>query len=130
MHTIENSIIVKSSLIEGMGIFTNVDIKPGQTIMLIKGEVISGDECERREEEGNVYIFWNGDNYIDVEKTSVIKYINHHCEPNCDVVDNDDESLLLVSSRLIKYGEELTIDYGYDEIYDYCRCSFCTTMVA
>ncbi len=130
MNSIEKAIIVKPSLIEGMGIYTTVDIKPWQPVMLINGEVISGDECEIREENGNVYIFWNGDTYIDVEKTKVIKYINHHCEPNCDVLDNDEESLLLVSNRLIHSGEELTIDYGYDEIYDFCNCSFCSIKVA
>lgn len=121
-----NRIIVRDSNIHGMGIFTTSDIPKNSLIMIISGEVISGDECERREEEeNNVYIFWNGDNYIDTSKTDKIKYINHKCDFNCDVIERDEESLYLTAYRDIKKGEELTIDYGYDEIYEYCNCTLC-----
>lgn len=121
-----NSIIVKDSNIHGMGIFTNSDIPKNSLIMVISGEVISGDECERREEEeDNVYIFWNGDYYIDTSNTNKIKYINHKCDFNCDVIDRDNDTLSLIAYRNIKAGEELTIDYGYDEIYEYCNCALC-----
>lgn len=94
--------------------------------MWIKGEVIDGDECLRREnEEDNVYIFWNGDTYIDTANTKKIKYINHNCNPNCEVEDGDKKRLKLFAARKIKKGEELTIDYGYEEIYDGCKCSSC-----
>ena len=122
----EKFVFVKDSNIHGKGIFTTVDISEGRRIMAIEGEVISGEECERREnEEDNVYIFWNGDTYIDTAMTDKIKYINHECDCNCDVLDRDDNSLWLVAYRDIKAGEELTIDYGYDEIYEYCKCSLC-----
>jgi hypothetical protein len=121
-----NRIIVRDSNIHGMGIFTTSDIPKNSLIMIISGEVISGDECERREEEeNNVYIFWNGDNYIDTSNTDKIKYINHKCDFNCDVIERDEESLYLTAYRDIKKGEELTIDYGYDEIYEYCNCTLC-----
>ena len=121
-----NSIIVKDSNIHGMGIFTNSDIPKNSLIMVISGEVISGDECERREEEeDNVYIFWNGDYYIDTSNTNKIKYINLKCDFNCDVIDRDNDTLSLIAYRNIKAGEELTIDYGYDEIYEYCNCALC-----
>jgi uncharacterized protein len=122
----EKTIYTKESEIHGMGIFASADISEGTKIMVISGEVISGDECERREEEeNNVYIFWNGDTYIDTAMTDKIKYINHSCDYNCGVEDRDDNSLWLVAARDIKSGEELTIDYGYDEIYEYCKCSIC-----
>ncbi len=122
----EDKVIVKPSGIHGDGIFSTVDILEGVSIMVIRGEVISEAECERREnEDNNVYIFWNGDNYIDVANTDKIKYINHNCDANCHVEDRDEESLWLVASRNVAAGEELTIDYGYDEIYDTCSCGFC-----
>ena len=122
---LETFIEVKESGIHGRGLFTTIDISVGTKILIIAGEVITGDECERREELGNVYIFWNGDNYIDVENTRKIKYINHNCEYNCEVEDKDDYSLYLTAATDIPAGEELTIDYGYDEIYEYCNCRLC-----
>ncbi|NUN08087.1 MAG: SET domain-containing protein [Ignavibacteriaceae bacterium] len=122
----ESNVIVAPSGIHGDGIFTAVDIPEGAKVMVISGEVIDSDECERREnEENNVYIFWNGDNYIDVSMTGKIKYINHNCDANCHVEDRNESSLWLVASRDIKSGEELTIDYGYDEIYESCSCGGC-----
>ncbi|HSL89591.1 MAG TPA: SET domain-containing protein [Ignavibacteriaceae bacterium] len=131
MHTvdenIENYILVKTSQLHGNGIFTSIYIPAHTRILKISGEVITGNECERREEEeNNVYIFWNGDDcYIDTALTDKIKYINHRCDYNCDVVEGEDNSLYLISSRDIQPGEELTIDYGYDEIYNYCSCVSC-----
>ena len=96
--------------------------------MIISGELISEDECIRREnEEQNVYIFWNGDSYIDTAMTDIIKYINHDCSPNCYVADHSPESLQLMAMRDINEGEELTIDYGYEEIYDHCTCGTCSS---
>ncbi len=117
---------VKYSPIHGFGIFSAREFKEGEKILVIKGEVISEDECVRREdEENNVYIFWNDVNYIDVSETEKIKYVNHSCDPNCDVLQRDEESLYLTAWRDIAAGEELTIDYGYPEIYEECRCSEC-----
>jgi SET domain-containing protein len=121
----EEFLEAKESDIHGKGMFTTVDIPEGEIIMMISGEVISGDECERREELGNVYIFWNGDTYIDVENTDKIKYINHKCDCNCEVGDRDESSLYLIAARNISAGEELTIDYGYEEIYEMCKCRLC-----
>lgn len=124
----EKFVIVKDSPIHGKGIFTSTKIPANELVIVIKGEVIDGYECERREEEeNNVYIFWNGDYYIDTANTEKIKYINHDCEPNCMVLDRDDETLSLVSVRDLEPGEEITMDYGYDEIYENCTCRTCTS---
>lgn len=121
-------VVVKQSAIHGSGIFTAVDIPKDSIIMIIEGEVIDGNECERREEEeDNVYIFWKDDeNYIDTAQTDKIKYINHNCDYNCEVEEDDNGNLLLIADRNIKAGEELTIDYGYEDIYDECGCNDCT----
>ncbi|MCJ7553414.1 MAG: SET domain-containing protein [Ignavibacteriaceae bacterium] len=124
---LEKSIYVKTSSIHGSGIFTPTQIPAGSAILQISGEIISGNECERREEEeNNVYIFWNGDDcYIDTAETNKIKYINHKCDYNCDVVETNNNRLLLVAARDILRDEELTIDYGYEEIYSGCSCQNC-----
>jgi uncharacterized protein len=122
----EEFVYVKDSPIHGKGIYTSRFINSGTKIMVIGGEVLSGEECERREdEENNVYIFWNGETYIDTNNTEKIKYINHDCDYNCEVHDRDESTLWLVATRDIKIDEELTIDYGYDEIYETCSCNNC-----
>ena len=122
---LEPFLAVKDSGIHGKGLFSTIDIPEGSKIFVIQGEAISEEECIKRETDGNVYIFWNDYNYIDTSMTDKIKYINHNCDCNCDVLENDSESLLLTAYRDIKAGEELTIDYGYEEIYELCKCSFC-----
>ncbi len=115
-------IVVLESPIQGKGIFTTKPCEAGEVLMIIAGETINADECLRREEqEGNVYIFYNDDNtYIDTAMTAKIRYINHSCKPNAEVKDRDHDSLYLVALRSIEAGEEITIDYDYEEIYDIC----------
>ena len=67
------------------------------------------------------------DSYIDTANTNKIRYINHNCNYNCDVEENENNGLMLIAARDIKSGEELTIDYGYEDIYDDCGCSACIT---
>ncbi len=119
---------VKDSPLHGKGIFSNQFIPADTLILVIKGEEIDGTECERREnEEDNVYIFWNGeDSYIDTNNSDKIKFINHDCKPNCYVDNDEEDNLCLYALRDINKDEELTIDYGYDEIYENCNCSSCS----
>ena len=125
-HDYNNLVHVRQSGIHGKGLFASANILSGSIIMIIDGDVIDEDECVRREdEENNVYIFWNENYYIDTADTDTIKYINHNCNSNCEVTDRDEFTLFLTATNDIKAGDELTIDYGYDEIYDYCNCDAC-----
>jgi len=45
----ENFVFVKESDIHGKGIFISAKVPKGRKIMDIKGDVIDGNECERRE---------------------------------------------------------------------------------
>jgi hypothetical protein len=121
-----NNLTVKDSSVHGMGLFSTIDHKEGQIITIINGEIINADECVKREDEGNVYIFYKDeDEYIDASNHSQLRYLNHSCNYNCDIDEDDNGNLILFAATDIDSGEELTIDYGYDEIYDYCSCSEC-----
>ncbi|MCS7052890.1 MAG: SET domain-containing protein [Ignavibacterium sp.] len=123
----EELIVVKESTLHGKGIFTSVPINKGTIIMKIIGEIIDEEECIRREnEENNVYIFYKDDNvYIDAKNSEKIKYLNHSCDCNCYVDEDENGDLILVALRDIQKDEELTIDYGYEEIYNDCSCNEC-----
>lgn len=122
-----SSIIVKESNLHGKGIFTEIDIPKDSIIIKIIGEEIDENECIRREnEDDNVYIFYKDENkYVDTKNSDKIKFINHNCDYNCHIEDDADGNLILVASRDICAGEELTIDYGYEEIYSNCSCIEC-----
>jgi len=121
-----NNLTVKDSSVHGMGLFSTMDHKEGQIITIISGELIDADECVKREDEGNVYIFYKDeDEYIDASNHSQLRYLNHSCNYNCDIDEDENGNLILFAATDIRSGEELTIDYGYDEIYNYCSCSDC-----
>jgi SET domain-containing protein len=123
--TIDN-LEVKDSSVHGMGLFSNIDHKEGQVITIIRGEHINADECVKREDEGNVYIFYKDeDEYIDASNHSQLRYLNHSCNYNCDIDEDENGNLILFAATDIQSGEELTIDYGYEEIYQFCSCSDC-----
>ncbi|HEX9253742.1 MAG TPA: SET domain-containing protein-lysine N-methyltransferase [Ignavibacteriaceae bacterium] len=123
---IANNLIVRDSSVHGLGLFSAVEHKEGQIITIINGDLINADECVRREEEGNVYIFYkNEDEYIDASNHSQLRYLNHSCDYNCDIDEDENGNLILFAVTDIQPGEELTIDYGYEEIYNYCSCNDC-----
>lgn len=123
----KNLFKVERSKVHGKGLFSNTHFNKGDIITFIHGELIDSFECERREnEENNVYIFYKNDNeYVDVSGNPYLKYLNHSCNYNCDVDEDENGNLILFAAASIEPGEELTIDYGYDEIYEYCACLSC-----
>lgn len=121
-----NNLQVKDSSVHGLGLFSANNYNEGQIITTINGELIDADECVRREDKGNVYIFYKDENeYIDASNHAKLKYLNHSCNYNCDIDEDENGNLILFAASEIKSGDELTIDYGYEEIYQYCTCSDC-----
>lgn len=136
--TTSEYIIVKESSIHNKGIFAAKDIPKGAKILEYVGEKITKRESDRRADEvlaraakdpssGAVYIFtlnrWHD---IDGDVPyNTAKYINHSCSPNCEVIQEKDDSLWIVAERDIKKGEELSYNYGYefDAYEDHpCKC--------
>jgi SET domain-containing protein len=90
---------IKSSKIEGLGLFAIKDIAGGTDLGLTH---IYDEEFE--------------DNFI---RTPLGGFINYKIEPNCTVVATDSESknLNLITMKDIKNGEEITLKYNlYDPL--------------
>ena len=131
---------VKNSKVHGKGIYATQNIKKGIKIIEYLGEKISRKEGDRRSELrikkylnskniGSVYIFQlNAKQDIDGSPLyNKARYINHSCDPNCEV-DIENGKIWISSLRRIKKGEELSYDYGYSfDKEDYkdhpCKCN-------
>jgi SET domain-containing protein len=114
----------------GLGLFATKPIKRGDTIATYRGRRISTAEAERREARGARYMFtinrrWSIDGS---PRWNLARYINHSCRPNANPVGRNG-GIVIVASRPIEPGEEITFDYGR-EYLDYffkndCRCAAC-----
>lgn len=131
---------VRSSGIHNRGLFSTRAIRAGEQIIEYTGQRITKEESKKRalawmeqardKGEGMVYIFdldeqWDLDGNVD---DNPAKFANHHCEPNCEAV-NEDGHIWLVATKDIPSGGELTFDYGYaiDSFFEHpCRCGAST----
>src|SRR6201984_689831 len=117
---------IGNSHIDGQGLFAAQDIAKGTRIIAYIGEKISRRESARRLEAGNAYIFHLTYRYAIDGQTleNTARYINHSCDPNCEVEKTPD-TIWIVAVRDIAAGEELSYNYGYDA-RDYqenpCHC--------
>ncbi len=130
---------VKKSKVHGSGIFVTKNIKKNTKIIEYIGQKITKAEGDRRSEkrikkyldsrtDGSVYIFELNKKYdIDgTPKYNKARYINHSCDPNCEV-DIVDNKIWISSIKNIKKGDELSYDYGYEfdpkDFNDHvCKC--------
>ena len=130
---------LRKSRIHGKGIIAAKNIKKNTKIIQYIGEKISKKEGDRRsaerikkylnkKNEGSVYIFELNKKY-DIDGSPLYnkaRYINHSCNPNCevDIIDNE---IWIKSIKNIKKNTELNYDYGYpfdiDDFTDHeCKC--------
>ena len=114
----------------GLGLFATKVIKRAGYIATYRGRRISTEEAERREVRGARYMFtinkrWSIDGS---PRWNLARYINHSCLPNANPVGRNG-GIVIVASRRIEPGEEITYDYGreYLDLFfkNDCRCSAC-----
>ena len=131
---------VKGSKIHAKGIFATENISKNKKIIEYMGEKITKSEGDRRSEKrikrylnskktGSVYIFELNKKF-DIDgspKYNKARYINHSCNPNCEVQISKGK-IWISSIKKIKKGDELSYDYGYefdeDDYKDHvCKCN-------
>ena len=130
---------VKKSKVHGSGVFAVHDIKKNERIIEYIGEKVTRAEGDRRSEKrikkylnskktGSVYIFELNQRFdIDGSPSyNKARYINHSCNPNCEV-EIVRGRIWIKSIKKIKKGQELCYDYGYEfDKEDYtdhvCKC--------
>ncbi len=102
--------IVKESKFNGKGCFAVEEIKKGEKITELTGEIVSQDEINKRIADGTerlddpLQITEN--QFIDLDRPSI--FFNHSCDPNAGVRGKNE----LFALKNIFKGEEITYDYS------------------
>ena len=112
---------VAQSRIHRWGVYADQNIPPGRKVIEYTGVRIDRDEYNRRDE--TTYVFeldhdWLIDGGVN---GSGAELINHSCEPNLATRILKGH-ILYFSRRRIKKGEELTVDYNYDDTDELILC--------
>ncbi|HXX68621.1 MAG TPA: SET domain-containing protein-lysine N-methyltransferase [Polyangiaceae bacterium] len=132
-------IVVRRSRIQGRGVFATRSIAAGERIVEYLGARLTHEEADAEcpDDEASVrhhtFLFAVDDHMVidGGRNGNDARFINHSCEPNCEVVINR-QRVFIHALRDIRTGEELLYDYWYltDESYTLsdlrriypCRC--------
>jgi hypothetical protein len=111
----------------GRGLFSMSPIKKGACVIEYTGRPLE----EREKYTSRSKYLFDLDNGVTIDgavKTNLARYINHSCDPNCEI-DIHRGRVWIFALRPIAPGEELNYDYGEDYfsayIGDKCRCTQC-----
>ena len=128
----------KKSSLHGSGLFAKQDIKKGEQVIQYIGDKVTkreGDKradkhllkAEKNKNNGMVYIFELNKKY-DIDggvARNYARFINHSCDPNCEVEITNNEIWISSIKRIKKYAE-LSYNYGYPFDSDFedhvCKC--------
>ena len=120
----------KKSGINNLGLFAKTDIKKGEKVIEYKGRKFTHKQVEENDRFDNskaIYLFTLNERYVldGDTKTNTAKYINHSCNPNCEV-DIINGKIWIIAIKDIKKGDELSYDYGFGYDADFrqfpCKC--------
>ena len=105
------NVTCKGPAIHGMGLFATELISSGGRVIEYAGAKIGSEEMLRRCAAGNFFIFalQNG-KYIDGSVDyNLARFINHSCEPNCQIEREEDAFGLLRSGTSPRTRRSLSI---------------------
>jgi len=120
----------KKSGINNLGLFAKSDINKGEKVIEYKGRKFTHKQVEENDRFDNskaIYLFTLNERYVldGDTKTNTAKYINHSCNPNCEV-DIINGKIWIIAIKDIKKGDELSYDYGFGYDADFrqfpCKC--------
>lgn len=113
----------------GRGVFATRAFSKGELVAVVKGKVI--DDADYSSD----YCMDLGGT-LSLEPDAPFRYLNHSCQPNSQLFiipperPDEDETpgMILEAIRVIRLGQELTIDYGWPAdcaIPCYCQSKKC-----
>jgi uncharacterized protein len=115
---------VEPSKIHRYGVYADQRIPARQKVIEYTGERINRREAKKRGEGEHTYLFtldkyWTLDGAVGGSGAEII---NHSCDPNL-VSRVIKGHILYMSLRVIRPGEELTVDYHFSKTVEKVPCS-------
>lgn len=115
---------------KGVGLVPAGDVQKGEFVIEYIGEVIGKVEYRRRvrkivKDRGqSVYFMQRKDGAVidAMFKGNCARFVNHSCNPNCTAESwyvNGRERVILVATKRIRGGEEITFDYNFERDANY-----------
>ena len=115
---------VSTSKIHRWGVYADQDIPPRRKVIEYTGERISRKETKIRASRPLNYIF-TLDKYWSIDGSSGgsgAQFINHSCQPNT-IARIVKGHIIYFSTRPIRTGEELTVDYNFGKDVEVVLCA-------
>lgn len=112
----------------GLGMFAQQDIPSQTRIIEYIGTRLTNAEAEQS--DNRYIIFLNETHTLDgKDRKNAARYLNHSCQSNAAAYTTG-KRVWIWSERVIKAGEEITINYGPEYLAAYiqpgaCRCRGC-----
>ncbi|MEO1618419.1 MAG: SET domain-containing protein-lysine N-methyltransferase [Planctomycetota bacterium] len=100
----------------GRGVIANRQFLPGELVIEITGQIIAAKDYD-----GSSYAMHLEDDWY-LEPTIPGAFINHSCNPNCDMVQLTDTSNGLIATCNIEAGTELCFDYQWEAQWWIPKC--------
>ena len=108
---------VRNSKIHGKGVFAKRPIRKGTKVLEYTGPIVSREEADEigtTTVDGHTHTMLftiDKNKVIDGNRGGDARFINHSCDPNCEAIQYDDDSIWIESLRSIPKGQEITYDY-------------------
>jgi hypothetical protein len=133
-------VVVRPSGIEGRGLFASEELSAGVIVLVLSGRLVSSDELAQliasaTADPSHRYVDTlaiDEGAHLVLPPDSIVHYGNHSCDPNMWHVGPYE----IATRRIVRTGEELTIDYGTQAgaagFSMSCRCSsgLCRSVVS
>ncbi len=124
-------LVIRHSKIDSEGCYTTAAITKGEFVVEYTGPRLTIRDADALyDNDPRTYLFGLTDGKHVIDGVGVAAFINHSCEPNCEV-DEIDGRVMIKAIRDIEVGEEITYDYNlYDGDLDdespcYCKSKRC-----
>jgi len=114
------ALVIRPSRIHAAGVFTTTPIRKGSRVVEYSGPRLSPEKAnELYDGASRTYLYGLEDGKTVIDGEGMGAYLNHSCDPNCEV-DEIKNRVWILAIRNIAAGEELLWDYNLYDDDDSC----------